>query len=38
MLAAAKAVAGTCIDVWTDPELYRAVREEFERGRGGTGL
>ena len=35
MLAAAKAVAATCIDVWTDPELYRSIREEFERG--GTG-
>ena len=31
MLAAAKAVAGTCIDVWTDPALYQAIREEFER-------
>jgi len=37
LLAAAKAVAATCIDLWTDPELYRAIREEFERGRGGTG-
>ncbi len=34
MLAAAKAVAGTCIDVWTDPELYRKIREEFERKTG----
>lgn len=34
MLAAAKAVAATCIDVWTDPELFRAVREEFQRTRG----
>jgi len=33
MLAAAKAVAGTCIDVWTDPALYQAIREEFERGK-----
>ena len=31
MLAAAKAVAGTCIDVWTDPELFRTVREECQR-------
>jgi amidohydrolase len=35
MLAAAKAVAGTCIDVWTDPELYRRIREEFERKLSG---
>lgn len=33
MLAAAKAVAATCIDVWTDPDLYRAIRQEFEEAR-----
>lgn len=34
MIAAAKAVAGTCIDVWTDPQLYRAIREEFQQAGG----
>ncbi|MGC9530242.1 MAG: M20 family metallopeptidase [Candidatus Bipolaricaulaceae bacterium] len=34
MLAAAKAVAGTCLDLWTQPELYRRVREEFAGGTG----
>ena len=31
MLAAAKAVAATCLDLWSDPQLYRKAREEFER-------
>ncbi|MCD5407996.1 M20 family metallopeptidase [Candidatus Bipolaricaulota bacterium] len=34
MIAAAKAVAGTCIDAWTDPQLYRAIREEFQQAGG----
>jgi amidohydrolase len=34
VLAAAKAVAATCIELWTDPDLFRRVQEEF---RGGTG-
>jgi metal-dependent amidase/aminoacylase/carboxypeptidase family protein len=31
MLAAAKAVAATCLDLWSDPTLYQQVREEFDR-------
>ncbi len=34
MLAAAKAVAATCIDLWTDPDLFRRVQEEFRQGTG----
>jgi len=29
MIAAAKALASVCIDLWTDPALYRQIREEF---------
>jgi len=29
MLAATKAVAATCLDLWSDPDLYREVHEEF---------
>ena len=31
MLLAAKAVAATCLDLWTDQDLYRQAREEFEQ-------
>jgi len=31
MLAAAKAVAATCLDLWSDAQLYREAGEEFER-------
>lgn len=34
MIAAAKAVAATCLTLWTDPELFRKVREEFVHGTG----
>lgn len=34
MVAAAKAVAATCLELWTDPELFRRVREEFRQGTG----
>ena len=34
MLAAAKAVAATCLELWTDPELFREVQEEFRQGKG----
>jgi len=34
MLAAAKAVAATCVELWTDPELFRRVQEEFRQGTG----
>jgi amidohydrolase len=34
MIAAAKAVAATCLALWTDPELFRKVREEFVHGTG----
>lgn len=34
MLAAAKAVAATCLELWTDPGLFRKVQEEFRQGRG----
>jgi amidohydrolase len=33
MLAAAKAVAATCLDLWLNPELMRQVRQEFEQQR-----
>ena len=31
MLAAAKAVAATCLDLWCDAQLYLEAKEEFER-------
>ncbi len=31
MLAAAKALAAVCLDLWTDPALARQAREEFSR-------
>jgi len=34
MIAAAKAVAATCLALWTDPELFRKVQEEFVHGTG----
>jgi amidohydrolase len=34
MIAAAKAMAATCWELWTDPELFREVQEEFRQGRG----
>lgn len=34
MLAAAKAVAATCLELWTDPDLFRRVKEEFRQGTG----
>ena len=34
MIAAAKAVAATCLELWTDPELFREVQEEFRQGKG----
>ncbi len=34
MVAAAKAVAATCLELWTDPGLFRKVQEEFRQGRG----
>lgn len=34
MLTAAKAVAATCVELWTDPELFRRVQEEFRQGTG----
>ncbi|MBC7092521.1 M20 family metallopeptidase [Candidatus Bipolaricaulota bacterium] len=33
-VAAAKAVAATCLDLWTDPDLFREVRAEFARAQG----
>ncbi len=32
MLAAAKALAAVCLDLWTDPTLFRQVQAEFTRG------
>jgi len=29
MLAAAKALAAICLDLWFEPEFYQAVRKEF---------
>jgi len=34
MIAAAKAVAAACLELWTDPELFRKVQEEFAHGTG----
>ncbi len=34
MLAAAKAVAATCLELWTNPELFQEVHEEFRQGKG----
>lgn len=34
MIAAAKAVAATCIELWTVPHLFQEVLEEFRQGRG----
>ncbi len=34
LIAAAKAVAATCLELWTDPELFRRVKEEFRQGTG----
>lgn len=34
MLAAAKALAATCLELWTDPKLFHRVREEFLQGTG----
>ena len=34
MLAAAKSMARTTLDLMRDPELVRAVRAEFEARRG----
>jgi len=34
MLAAAKVVAATCLELWTDSELFRRVQEEFRQGTG----
>lgn len=34
MLAGAKAVAATCLALWTDPELFQRIEEEFRQGRG----
>jgi len=31
MLAAAKVVAATCLDIWCDAQLYREAKDEFER-------
>ncbi len=31
MIAAAKAIAATCLDIWTQPELYRQIRQEFDQ-------
>ena len=34
MIAAAKAMAATCLELWTNPELFREVQEEFRQGKG----
>lgn len=34
MIAAAKAVAATCLELWTNPDLFRKVQEEFCQGTG----
>lgn len=34
MIAAAKAVAATCLELWTDPKLFQEVQEEFRQGKG----
>ncbi|MCS7239725.1 MAG: M20 family metallopeptidase [Candidatus Bipolaricaulota bacterium] len=34
MIAAAKALAATCIELWTDPEVFQKVQAEFRQGRG----
>lgn len=34
MVAAAKALAATCLDLWTDPDLFRRVQEEFREAQG----
>jgi amidohydrolase len=33
IIAAAKAVAATCLDLWLDPDLYTRVKEEFNLTR-----
>jgi len=35
LIAAAKAVAATCLDVWTEPEFFQRVREEFSQATSG---
>lgn len=34
MIAAAKAVAATCLALWTEPGLFQRVEEEFRQGTG----